>query len=268
MPSFYAHYKFGQDLLRNFKFKLSDVINYDNLSYRLFIIGLQGPDILSYYKPYKNNNLNIQSKLIHHSSGKSYFKKVVHNIQNNPHPYNYSYLYGSICHYILYSSCHPTIIKNTSTSNTHANIEKYFDLLLINKNIKPIDKHIINNSVPTEKALSAYIKPFYSNIDPKYIKSSVLSMNRYLKIIYTSPITIRKTIFKLLDNSRELNKKADLIFLDENPKIYDDYFYEINTIYNSSLHLMVNILEDLYENKNFDILNNSIFEKNFLGQLC
>lgn len=49
MPSTYAHYRLGQEVLKNLPAKEKRLIEQHK---ELFDIGLHGPDILFYYKPY------------------------------------------------------------------------------------------------------------------------------------------------------------------------------------------------------------------------
>ena len=49
MPSTYAHYRFGQDVLKALPAKYRDTLLQEE---DLFNIGLHGPDLLFYYKPF------------------------------------------------------------------------------------------------------------------------------------------------------------------------------------------------------------------------
>ena len=52
MPTTYAHYTFGQEVLKNLDGEIKKIID-KNID--LYNIGLHGPDILFYHKPLKSN---------------------------------------------------------------------------------------------------------------------------------------------------------------------------------------------------------------------
>ena len=54
MPSTYAHYRFGQDVLRALPEKYRTTLLQEE---DLFNIGLHGPDLLFYYKPFSHHPL-------------------------------------------------------------------------------------------------------------------------------------------------------------------------------------------------------------------
>ena len=55
MPTTYAHFRFGNDLLKVLPDETKKTIN---KNIELYNIGLHGPDILFYNKPYKKNKIN------------------------------------------------------------------------------------------------------------------------------------------------------------------------------------------------------------------
>ena len=52
MPSTYAHYRFGQEVLKELPNDIKKIIIENK---ELYDIGLHGPDLLFYYLPLKNN---------------------------------------------------------------------------------------------------------------------------------------------------------------------------------------------------------------------
>lgn len=62
MPSTYAHYRLGQDVLSRLTGNLERLAkeNYDS-----FALGLHGPDLLFYYRPLTNNKTNAIGYAIH-----------------------------------------------------------------------------------------------------------------------------------------------------------------------------------------------------------
>ena len=54
MPSTYAHYRFGQEVLKELPNDIKKIIIENK---ELYDIGLHGPDLLFYYLPLKNNEI-------------------------------------------------------------------------------------------------------------------------------------------------------------------------------------------------------------------
>ena len=58
MPSTYAHYRFGQEVLKELPNDIKKIIIENK---ELYDIGLPGPDLLFYYLPLKNNEINFST---------------------------------------------------------------------------------------------------------------------------------------------------------------------------------------------------------------
>ena len=54
MPATYAHYKFGQEVRKDLPEKENKIVEEFP---ELFMIGLHGPDIFFYYKPFSKNKV-------------------------------------------------------------------------------------------------------------------------------------------------------------------------------------------------------------------
>ena len=73
MPSTYAHYRIGQEILEKVNEKEKRIIK-NNIE--LFNIGLHGPDILFYFNPLFSNSVNEVGYGLHEKSGMYFFKKA------------------------------------------------------------------------------------------------------------------------------------------------------------------------------------------------
>ena len=73
MPGITAHYIFGQKVLDKYPKEIKNIVieNKD-----LFNIGLQGPDILFYYKPLKSNNVTKFGNDMHDEKGSIFFNSL------------------------------------------------------------------------------------------------------------------------------------------------------------------------------------------------
>lgn len=70
MPSTYAHYRMGQEVLKQLSCPVREIIMENK---ELYDIGLHGPDILFYYHPLKVNRVNSIGYGLHEHSGKYFF---------------------------------------------------------------------------------------------------------------------------------------------------------------------------------------------------
>ena len=70
MPSTYAHYRFGQEVLKELPNDIKKIIIENK---ELYDIGLHGPDLLFYYLPLKNNEINSIGYNMHEKTGKEVF---------------------------------------------------------------------------------------------------------------------------------------------------------------------------------------------------
>ena len=73
MPSTYAHYRMGQEVIKQVSSPACDIIMKHK---QLYDIGLHGPDILFYYHPLVTNPVNAIGYGLHERSGKYFFGKA------------------------------------------------------------------------------------------------------------------------------------------------------------------------------------------------
>lgn len=78
MPSTYAHYRMGQEVIKQVSSPARDIIMKHK---QLYDIGLHGPDILFYYHPLVTNPVNAIGYGLHERSGKYFFGKAAEIIE-------------------------------------------------------------------------------------------------------------------------------------------------------------------------------------------
>ncbi len=109
MPNTYAHYRFGQEILRSLPEEKQHALR-KNLP--LYLIGQHGPDILFYYHPLRSNEINAIGYSVHEWTGSRFFTQGAEIVRNSENPEaSYAYLAGFLCHFALDSTCHPYIEK-------------------------------------------------------------------------------------------------------------------------------------------------------------
>jgi len=116
-----AHYRFGQEVLNRFEPELKALIHNHRAEYE---IGLQGPDIFYYYKPYSPNRYFNHGFDCHAKPAINMFAPMFEQTHEGA---ALSYLIGLVCHYALDRSCHPYVYANTKKVTDHFVIESAFD---------------------------------------------------------------------------------------------------------------------------------------------
>lgn len=108
MPTTYAHNLFGKRVYHRLDPQLQELIRQYPASY---IIGLHGPDILFYTRPFQPNRINRLGLCLHREIAADFFEKGKNLYRQEKDGEMLSYLCGFICHFMLDSTCHPYIYK-------------------------------------------------------------------------------------------------------------------------------------------------------------
>ena len=219
MSATYTHHLFTKDVYKslhtNIKIKLDpDIFDLFGKSF----------DVFFFYKPKIGTYL-------HNNHANLYFANIVHYLRSHKETHNselLSYLYGSICHYVLDSIVHPFIyyyggkaIKNNPKTYKYRGKHDYIELMIDaimceERNHKKIQKCNIKKQVFPKvrftSNLSAIINQVYfdtfqiSNAWKLYYKS----YRRYrwcFKYFMSSRFGIKKMIYKFVDKISKSNVK-------------------------------------------------------------
>lgn len=131
MPATYAHYKFGKLVYKGLPAKIRQMIKENREAYWL---GLHGPDLMFYYRPFSKNRINQMGVRMHKENASEFFELGRRRFQERPSERLLSYLCGFLCHFILDSECHPYIGCYMEEHHLgHLEIETDFDRALMEK---------------------------------------------------------------------------------------------------------------------------------------
>lgn len=177
MPAGYAHYIFGQKVLKALSPYYQEIIN-NNLD--LYNIGVHGPDILFYYNTLTKNKIKQKGNALHQRVAYDFFEEAKLIIERNPNDASLAYIYGFITHFVLDHSCHPFIAKKQIELNmTHTELESELDRkLLVDRHLDPINTSLTNHIHPSHP-ISKTIAPFFK-LDEKTIYKSLKDLLFYL----------------------------------------------------------------------------------------
>jgi len=197
MPTTYAHYKFGEDVIEALPRSLKESIVKNR---QLFDIGVHGPDILFYiFSPFKGNVRGTGTGL-HKQSSRSFFEHSKKVIKNASDPTAARvYMYGFITHFVLDSECHKYVEKMIKVSGVnHNEIETEFDAYLLKEERRnPIVANRTKHLQPSFKNANV-IAPFFNGIEvktmPKREKGSRAITSLDIKRTITAQIILHKIL--------------------------------------------------------------------------
>lgn len=250
MPTTYAHYRFGCDVLHMLEGQqapsgsaatadrpsLADIIKKER---ELFDWGVHGPDLCFYYHPLRDNAVFRAGRYYHKKTGRQFFrqqaellrKQTAHADESTDSTAPYiSYLLGVLCHYVLDRECHPYVAEKESDGFSHDGLEAYFDRFLIQQ-----DGHIPNTYMPTghlhvSERSAAVISDFYPEITPAEFLEAERGMLRILGLL-NSP-ALARTFFRCAASVRGAGDK--FIPLWDDPK-YTGTNAELLELYDAAL---------------------------------
>lgn len=129
MPSNYAHYRFGTELISRLDPDRQRTIQRFR---QLYDMGLHGPDLFFHHDPLFRTPVRKLGTKYHSQTGKAFFERVCRSVRMNPSEGAMAYLYGVLAHYALDSLSHPFVNRMVGEGKgTHNEIETEFDRFLL-----------------------------------------------------------------------------------------------------------------------------------------
>lgn len=189
MPTTYAHYTFGQEVLKNLSEDTKNIINNNR---ELFNIGLHGPDILFYYNALKSNKISKLGHRLHKQQGSGIFNNARKIIRESTDSQAASaYVFGFLCHFMLDSSLHPYIRQKEGKRLTHSTIETELDrFFMLKNNLDPISYKPTAHIIPNDKNAGT-ISCFFEEVTADEVLKALKSMKFYLNFL-VSPKRIKR----------------------------------------------------------------------------
>ncbi len=180
MPDIITHYLFGLDTTQNIKQSPLYKIIKENKN--IYLVGLQGPDLMYYNTmPKKDSKAFIGFKMHTEKTGDfliaalSYLNR--YDVNSEEFSEGLSYLSGFICHYVLDSMAHPYIFylggrydetpETVKYKTLHKKIELAIDTLLLEQKFGlkahqfKVHNHILKNIPVPYSILSIYDEALY-----------------------------------------------------------------------------------------------------------
>lgn len=252
IPATYAHYCFGKDVLQRISSEKKEKIQ-KNID--LFNIGLHGPDILFYYRPYISNKVSKYGYSMHSISGEEFFSSAVKVCEKRGEEH-LSYIYGFLCHFVLDAKSHGFVEEYVKSKGvSHTTIETEFDRFNVLKENKNPLKTTLTKHIKPNKTSARIIAEFFGFVNRNRIYRAIKSYIFYSKIL-SIDTPVLKWAFKLIGKSDDyggliMSKTADSRCEESNK--------ELSKLYNEAVDIAVAAIENFPE----FIYSDDLFKLNF-----
>lgn len=180
MPSHYAHYRFGVQMLPILP---ADIRRPVQRFRRLYDVGLHGPDLFFYYNILMKTQVGSLGKKYHAQTGIEFFTAACRRYRLEPTEAGQAYLYGLLAHYCLDSVCHPFINATAAEGAIgHAELETEFDRYLLTLDGKnPAHTFDCSRHIRLTKGECATAAEFFPPATGAQIQQSVHHMSGLVK---------------------------------------------------------------------------------------
>ena len=236
MPSVYAHYRFGCDVYKTLPPKFQLLVD----TYReVFNLGLQGPDILFFYRPVYYNHVNQFGRKLHYRSGGSFFQSGIETIRNHEKKgASLAYLFGVACHFTLDFTCHPyveTLVRQQGLN--HSAIEGAFERMLIVEDGLPLNTLVTGSIVPSKR--NAFLaRQVYEALKVMIWCNDGLRMKDNL---------LKKLLFFILRLVGKYDSIAGMVITPEPKPEFKDSDRELRRLYEKAIPVAFDLIQSVYQ---------------------
>lgn len=198
MPAIYAHYSFGRKVFEKLPVSLKRIVSRYREEY---CAGLQGPDFLFFYNPFKSNPYGDLGNQIHDENGSVFLERAVKilNITGIDSPEG-AYILGFICHFMLDSSCHGFVeqmVRETGVS--HSLQETELDRYMLERDGKNALKYPVHRLIGVSQELAETISVFYKGVSTYTVRVSQERMHLIRRILWCPGAGKRKLLVGTMD---------------------------------------------------------------------
>lgn len=210
MPATYTHGVYGEKVLEALDEKTQELIQKHR---GLYDIGLSGPDILFFFRPFGSHPVQMIGYDLHEVPARDFFmnaREVI--LKSKDSEAALVYILGFVNHFVLDSECHPLVNKTTSEMDvSHSELESEFDAMLMReKGLDPVRTSVCAHMIP-KKEYAKVIAPFFE-IEPKEVHESLVTL-RWLLNFFVAPSEMkRKFIYAVMKKVGAYDHYQGLIF--------------------------------------------------------
>ena len=197
MPDTTAHYHFGQLVFEGLRREIKELL----LSHKDFFgLGLQGPDILFYYKPLTKNEISDLGIKIHYEQASRILYDAVQKIKQSKDASALAYLLGFVCHFVLDSSFHREIAQAAPDIKAHFQLEAEMDRIILLHSYSP-EPHAFKRYRLVKADMDSFdcLRAVYPGLSKKQIKKSAKSFVFFSRLLL-SKHEIKKQLIKAIES--------------------------------------------------------------------
>lgn len=242
MPSSYAHYRFGTQIIPMMPADVRGPI----LRHRaLFDMGLHGPDFLFFHNFLKVTPLYRFGSVYHEKSGLVFFSNACAHLREHPSEAAFAYLHGLLAHYCLDSTCHPFVYAMTDDTDLgHGELETEFDryLLTLDGCKKPHETNI-SRHMKLQKDEYAVVAGFFPDVSVKDVTLCIRNMALAQQLL-TIPTTVGHAAVVKFTGLAGGNTSGKVMTVGPNPKC-DHLDKKLLALYEQALAKFPDYLEKL-----------------------
>lgn len=246
MPSTYAHYRLGKEVVQRLDPDLRAIAEGHR---ELYDIGLHGPDILFYYDALHRNPVSKVGFSMHDFPGRDFFGPARDALSGTEdRDAGEAYLMGFVCHFALDSTCHPYIQEVIdSTGIAHTKIEGEFDRMLLVKDGKdPVRQSLVTHIHPTEENAEV-IAEFFPTVTPEQVRKALEDMLHYNGLLICPGRLKRWMVVRALRKSGNYDDMIGLVLNREGDPACDPSNRRLTELYDESADLSVELIRSLHE---------------------
>ena len=179
MPASYAHTCYGKMVYRELPGEIRRCIR---LHPQAYLVGLHGPDLFFFYKPYLKNKIAAIGHRAHQEEAFSFFCQGRGLAAGDG--VLKAYLMGFLCHFALDSVCHPYVSRYEELHGVrHSDIETELDRALMQERGKnPLLVDRVAHLRPSRR-LSRKIAQLFPGTTPEIIQDCMRGFQRYSRLL-------------------------------------------------------------------------------------
>ncbi|MDY3917377.1 MAG: zinc dependent phospholipase C family protein [Candidatus Limivivens sp.] len=260
MPTTYTHDIFGKNVYQKLPEELQSLIAGHMTAYR---IGLHGPDILFYYKPFSENKINEMGRRLHREKAAGFFKACKALVRTDEE--TAAYVLGFICHYMLDSTCHPYIGEYMrKTGAAHDEIETDLDRVLMEMTGRDPFSYRPGAFITAGGELPSRLeKVFQGQVSGREIRTALRSMRFYTGITVCRTNLKRYALLELLKLLGGYDAMQGHVMRKKRCKRCIQSTQELQTRMRLAVPETVCILEEYWNTRYDDEYLNARFERNY-----
>jgi hypothetical protein len=262
MPAVAAHYYFGEQVLKLLTGDIKILIEKHKPAFNL---GLQGPDLLFYYKLWKKNEIVDMGHELHRQPAGVFICRALKNIEAMPSLDAQAYMLGFACHHVLDSTFHGRIAQLAPQEREHRLLEAELDRQIAEDypgcTSTKLKRHQL---VKIESGDFEWMKLIYPELSLETLRDCATSF-AFLTWLPDSRNSLIKGLMTLAE--KVLHREGDftsMMLRKECNEMYYEPAREIRSQMSGVTAAGADAVKNVFSCFNGDCVLMGIFEKNFL----